>query len=85
MTCPLTKTAISTKLSLIIGSIDQLIQTKQRFIKLYYLDGWIQIVQVDEQTIMLQFNEPLDLFCFVHANFLKTQTNRWMMIGMLLS
>ena len=32
---------------------NSLTQTKQKFIRLYYLDCWIQIVQFDEQNKML--------------------------------
>ena len=31
---------------------NSLTQTKQKFIRLYYLDCWIQIVQFDEQNKM---------------------------------
>ena len=76
---------ISTSIEFFLGnSSTQTNKTKQKFIKLYYLDSWMQIVQFDEQKFskmyyiqMIQFDELLfslfRLICLVYANFLTTQ------------
>ena len=61
-----------------INPTDQTKQTKQYFIKLYYLDCPTQIVQYDERKLSL-----ICLFCLIYANFHKNSNvicTKWLQV-----